>query len=367
MMRKKIVWVTPINFMDNNKDVVPYLSREFDIHWIILASTMPSDTTEIVKLGSSSLKVEFYVVSSRWYSLFCLFSYIKFFNYLKRLECDAIYYNKSPQLWEYYAARFCLPCSKAVFALHNVKVPQGARYEKMARYYMKRLVKNFDNFHVFSYNQKEYLETLCKGKNILYAPLPLIDFGAKEERTDFLDKVNFLAFGYIRKYKRFDLLIDAAQMLFEETKQPFVVTIVGKCNNWEDYNIRIKYPELFNLHIGFVEDEKVSHFFSNCDYLVQPYQDLAQSGPLMLALNYHVPVIASNIPAFKEFIVDNETGYFFETEDAMSLKQLIKNLLELTDEQRRTIVENVKRYADENHSMESLLQKYKSYFDGFNN
>ena len=362
-MTKKIVWVTPIFCMDNNKDVVPYLSKYFDIHWIIVSSELPANAQDVLNMKKSSLTIEYYLISDKWYNPVVFLSYKRLYSHIKELSGDTIYYNKAPQLWEYYAARLYLPRKKIVFALHNVKVPKGARYETMARFYMRKMIRHFTNFHVFSLNQKNYLESISSGKNILYAELPLLNFGNKLERKYYLDKVNFLAFGFIRRYKRFDLLIDAAQALYEETKVPFTITIIGQCKNWEIYQNRIRYPELFNLNIGYVDDEDIPSIFSNCDYLVLPYQDLAQSGPLMLAFYYNVPVIASDIAAFREFIQEGVNGFFFESENSSSLKDLMKRLLLLDKSQKEELVSNVKKYTDENHSLESLAIRYNKYFN----
>ena len=40
-----------------------------------------------------------------------------------------------------------------------------------------------------------------------------------------------------------------------------------------------------------------------------PYQDVAQSGPHMIAYNYNLPVIASDIEGFAERVEDGENSF----------------------------------------------------------
>ena len=360
---KTITWVTPISFIDVDILVVPKLSGKFRIHWIILGSRKPAIFTDLEKKSSKYLFVEFYEMRYKWYSPLHYFAFRKFVHYIIDKQSDIIYIDKAPQLFEYYASAALLPKDKTVFATHNVKTPRGARLEFLARFYMKKLLDNFQNFQVFSLNQRDYLESMVRGKNVLYAPLALKEYGKKCERTSNPDIVNFLSFGHIRHYKRIDLLIDAAQMLYEETQQRFVVTIAGKCSSWERYSDRVKYPELFNLYIGFVDDNDVADIFSNADYLVLPYQDLAQSGAITVAFNYGVPVITSNILPFQEFVEEGVNGFMFQTESANSLKEVMNRCLIMKKEEYYSLQESTKKFVREHYSLEAIAQKYIEYFN----
>lgn len=59
-----------------------------------------------------------------------------------------------------------------------------------------------------------------------------------------------------------------------------------------------------------IDDEEIPELFTKSDYLVLPYEDVAQSGPHMIAYNYNLPVIASDIDGFKERVVDGENGFY---------------------------------------------------------
>lgn len=358
-----ISWFTPISFIDVDILIVPELSKSFKIDWMIAGSRKPAVYAKLKAMASDNLQVEFQTIKYKWYNPLSYLEYRKAFKILVKKDYDLIYIDKAPQFFNYYAAKNILPKEKTVFASHNVKTPKGAHFEHKARYYMKKLLNTYQNFQVFSRNQLEYLNNMVDGKNVLYAPLALKDYGEKGERTLHHDVINFLSFGQIKHYKRIDLLIDAAQNLYEETGKKFVVTIAGRCPSWGEYSKRIKYPELFDLHIGYVDDSEVADLFANADYLVLPYQDLAQSGAITVAFNYGVPVITSDIPQFQEFVEEGVNGFLFHSEKLECLKEIMLKALELPKKDYMELLKSTEDFVNKNYSLQAITNKYKDYFN----
>lgn len=362
---KQITWVTPTFFIDVDIQIVPKLSEKYKIIWVVFGNKKPEIFSHMEGLQNDNLMLEYYEIKSKWYSPMYFFENIRMNNNLKQKNSDIIYYDSAPQLFAYYAAILSLPVDNTIFATHNVKTPKGASREAMARYYMGKLLRHYKNFHVFSYNQKLYLESWVSGKNVLFAPLTLKDYGQSKHHNYNSDCINFLSFGHIRKYKRIDILIMAAQKLYEETNIKFKVTITGTCKNWDDYMKLIKYPDLFDLRIGFVDDNSIPKLFANADYLVLPYQDLAQSGAITVAFNYNIPVITSDIPQFKEFVEEGQNGFLFKSESIEDLKDKMKMLLEKPKSEYLQLQMTTKKYVEKNYSLQAIADKYIDYLDCF--
>ena len=222
-------------------------------------------------------------------------------------------------------------------------------------------MSKFTNIQVFSLSQLSVLNGKYKNKNVLYAPLALKDFGESSLKPE--DIITFLSFGIIKDYKRIDVLINAAQKAYEETRKTFLVKIYGNCTDWEKYQKIIKYDFLFNLKIESIPNENIPDLFMSSHYFVLPYQDIAQSGALTVALNYNLPVIVSELPAFKEFVADKETGFFMKTADAESLKEIIIHILENHATIYSSLKKNQQKFVEENLSLESIVEKYKKYIN----
>ena len=98
-----------------------------------------------------------------------------------------------------------------------------------------------------------------------------------------------------------------------------------------------KYQNLINklgiserviLDINYVSDSKRELYFKAVDAMVLPYEKIFQSGVLLMAMSYGLPVLASDIPPFKEVIEHNKNGLLFESLNAKDLAQKINDLFE---------------------------------------
>jgi glycosyltransferase involved in cell wall biosynthesis len=136
-------------------------------------------------------------------------------------------------------------------------------------------------------------------------------------------KTYFLFFGQIKQVKGLDLLIEA----FAEAKiKDSVLVIAGK--PWKaDYEmyadlIREKGIEQHILgYIRFIEDDERDLFFKACDVLVLPYRKIYQSGVLLMATSYRIPVIVSDLSPNVDLIEDRKSGLVFESGNTTSLKE----------------------------------------------
>ena len=82
------------------------------------------------------------------------------------------------------------------------------------------------------------------------------------------------------------------------------------------------------LDIKFISHSDVSYYYSAADIVILPYRKIYQSGVLMMSLSYKKPVVVSDLPSFKEIIVDNRTGYIFESENSLDLSRVINKALD---------------------------------------
>lgn len=267
-------------------------------------------------------------------------------------------------LYRYTLYKLRLPIKKCVVPCHNVSTPKGASSEKKAEVYKNLWLRTFKNIQVFSESQLSVLKSMHTDKNILLAYLMLKDYGVPHGVVlPQNDKIGFLFFGKIVKYKRLDLLLEAVNILVERGEERFCVTIASNCKDWTQYSELIKYPEFVKTRIERIPNEDVAGLFALNHYCVLLYQDIAQSGAITVAFQYNLPTIVSDIPQFEEFVIDGKTSLSFKSLDALSLADVmqyaIENHAKLYDElkghQKELIAE---KFADEN-----IVRKYKDYFE----
>lgn len=193
-----------------------------------------------------------------------------------------------------------------------------------------------------------YVEKRYPTKQVYYMPLTRLnvyDLPDKRKAVDYdSDKINFLFFGTISKYKGLEVLADAYKIVRESCDN--VSLTVGGNGDFSPY--KEKYDEIADEDVTIVnrwiDDEEVESFFIGDNVvLVLPYTDATQSGVALVAQEYDVPVIATRTGGLTEQIVDEENGLLVEPSDVEDLSDAMIRVAE-NKELYATLKQNVKKY-----------------------
>lgn len=219
--------------------------------------------------------------------------------------------------------------AKVMFQADNV-VPHEKRFGD--KFLTKLALSQGDYFQILSESVAEDLKLFNKkNKPVIHSKHPVYNlFGEKIEKPEArayikkefsIDVINdkvILFFGYIRKYKGLNYLIDAMKDVVKKTDVKLL--IVGEFYEDENkYREQIKNNNLEkNIFVisDFMPNEKVRYFFSACDLVVLPYNSATQSGITQIAYFYDKPVIATKVGGLSEVIHDGETGYLVEPKNS---------------------------------------------------
>ena len=154
-------------------------------------------------------------------------------------------------------------------------------------------------------------------------PHPVFDnFGPSVERETALGSLGLdpayrylLFFGFIRKYKGLDLLIDAFADKSHRDKRLKLI-IAGEF--YEDdapYREQVKKYNLENEIVffdRFINDNEVAAFFCSADLIVQPYRSATQSGVTQIAYHFEKPMLVTDVGGLREIVPDKKCGYVVE-------------------------------------------------------
>ena len=365
MVKKNIAWITFNAFLDTDLYVVKEISKYYNIDWHIIRSE--NDKFEYLSIlrrieNENNLKIKLHVCGRRLRNIECVGYYNKLLSSVNKSGADLIYTSMAGA--PYYMPVLAMKTrkNKVVVAIHNVHVPKGGKAYSFFKAYNKFTISNFTNFQTFSKAQYKDLIKIAPNKNIFYAPFILKDYGqAKKTRKN--KEITFLNFGNIRNYKRIDILIKAAQKTYERLEKSFKIIIAGQCDDWDKYQKLIKYDFLFDIRLGRVDNKEIPELFNESDYFVAPYQDIAQSGSSVVAVNYGKPIIASRLPAFEEYIVNKKTGYLVKPADVDSLADVMTEILSSNNNGYEELVKNLMNYREIQFSTEAIVCKYKEYID----
>ena len=361
---RKVVYITYEFFLYLDKIIVKELNQKYELTWIIFSKFNGAQNytyEEIVAFAEeNNINVKIFTLNARYRSLGQLKNARKCIRLAKKLHPDVIYFQSFTDPYSPLLSRIFLNRNKVIVAVHDV------HEHSKSNSFFKRLTKAyylsaFKNFHIYSDNQRELFLKNHPRKTVMMARLPLYDFGPpKTKKTD--KKYNFLFFGVIMYYKGVDLLIEAANLLAEEYDN-FKVTIAGHTNDFSMYQEKIKDQSKFDLQIDLIPNEEIPELFENASFLIQPYRDVTQSGPLKIAYNYNIPVIASNLPGFTEYIEDGVTGYLFEPQNYEDLYRVLKTVVTAPENSLAEMRKKLEEYVTNDLRLDSIIANYIKFFD----
>ncbi|MFZ1307094.1 MAG: glycosyltransferase [Ferruginibacter sp.] len=195
-------------------------------------------------------------------------------------------------------------------------------------------------------------------KKALLVPHPLYDnFGekiskelARKELAIGNEQKIILFFGFIRKYKGLDILLDAIKIVKDSTLPIANCQLLIAGEFYDDpklYNEQIDRLGIRNnliLHTDFIPDSEVKNYLCAADVVIQPYRNATQSGVTPLAYHFEVPMIVTNVGGLPAMVPDNKVGLVAEPTAA-------------------SLAEKIVEYFDkgENHFLPHLLEEKKKF------
>ncbi len=203
--------------------------------------------------------------------------------------------------------------AKIAFLVDNAKPHEGRPGDQL----LTRLAfGRAGSFIALSQTVADQIGQLAPGKPCLVAPHPLYEIRAcglskaqARERLQVHTPRMLLFFGFVRKYKGVDLLLEALGRLAD----PAVSLLVAG----EFYIPEQPYHELVR-RLGlqdrvrfinrFIPDAEVDVLFRAADAVVLPYRHATQSGIVHLAYQCGTPVIATQVGGMAESIEDQRSG-----------------------------------------------------------
>ena len=203
--RKRICWITPDYFLAVDAPVIPRLAELYDLDWVLI-QTRGSQSRAL----TDGLPVEWSRIGQtislqrRQRDPRVIAQYLELIAQIRANRYDLVYtsFHGMPYFLPLLAAR--IPVDRIIYAAHNVTTPRGASNEWAMRIYHKYLFRVLRRFHVFSETQRLAIAQLAPGAKHYCAPFPLVDYGPPRAHPPD-DRIRFLFFGHIRRYKRLDI------------------------------------------------------------------------------------------------------------------------------------------------------------------
>lgn len=227
---------------------------------------------------------------------------------------------------------------KILFITENYISHEGHFLERT----LTRIGLQHANFFIaLSQKVEDELKINFPQKKIFRSELPIYDHLIDNSDDIKILKNNFslknddkviLFFGYVRKYKGLDILIEALSLL-KNRYDNLKLLVAGEFYDDKDYYTdlidKLGLQDRIILRDEYIPNEKVNHYFIVSDVVVLPYRSATQSGILNLAFGFRKPVIVTNVGGLSEFVIHESTGLIVEEPKAELIAKAIERYFSL--------------------------------------
>ncbi len=213
--------------------------------------------------------------------------------------------------------------TKIISLVHNMIPHEPSLLDKL---FPKYFVKAMDGFVAMTNSVVNDINKFdSKKKPKLVSPHPVYDhYGAILPRSEAMDALNLdpdfryiLFFGFIRRYKGLDLLMQAfADVRLRQF--PVKLLVAGEFYEPKEpcFEMIKKYAldDLVVLHTDFIPEKEVAYYFNAADLIAQPYRSATQSGVSQIAYHFEKPMLVTNVGGLADIVPDGKVGYVVEPE-----------------------------------------------------
>lgn len=365
--RKSILWVTGDWFMAHDIVLVPIVSSIADIHWVIIFPEVNQRFKEsefdIIKDKHPNIEITFLYIKKRLRNPNNVRFFYQIIKIQKAVDPDLVHLDFGVDVPWALPVFIKIPKDKTIVVLHQGEPHEAMKHRWLSKFIRWVIFHRIKNVKMFSKSQAEIFKRKFHHNKLFVFRLPLLDFGKPQNIRPNHGDIRFLSFGTLNYSKNIDLLIDAACLLYERGARGFKISINGFCENWDEYQNHIKYPQIFELNIRLIDNSEIPNLFNGSHYLVQPYRVVSQSGPTKIAFQYNLPILATNLPGFTDEIEEGINGYIFEKGNVEDLADKMQMLIEKHKTIYPKLLESEKAYTEENYSIEMLVKQYVDMFN----
>lgn len=165
--------------------------------------------------------------------------------------------------------------------------------------------------------------------------------------------------GSIRRYKHLENLIEA-YLLAREKRSDLWIIIAGLQSYKEIGEKLRKLKRQALIHLKYVPMQRVELYHQAANIAVLPYKSISQSGALVTAMGFGLPVIVTNVGAMPETVCGN--GWVVRPDDPESMATI---LLEALDDIHRLQVMGRRslELISERHSSEVIASQTLSLYE----
>ena len=169
-----------------------------------------------------------------------------------------------------------------------------------------------------------------------------------------------LFFGFVRKYKGLQVLLESMPQVVEALPDIRLV-VAGECYEdeqaYRDFVLENGLEKQVDLRLEYIPNEDIPVLFSAADVVVQPYKSATQSGVAQVAFHFDKPLIVTDVGGLAEVVPHEKAGLVIPPDSPEALsKAIIRFFEENMAEQLSSGVKQEKQKYSWNRLFEAVEQ-----------
>jgi glycosyltransferase involved in cell wall biosynthesis len=211
-----------------------------------------------------------------------------------------------------------------VIAITDNIVPHEKRFFDTV--FTNYFLNSCDGFLSMSREVQKQAQALQPNKKVAYVAHPMYDmFGSAQDKKLAKEKLGLdadthylLFFGFIRKYKGLNLLLDSFAKVDRRGLKVKLIVAGEFYEASEPYLAQIKelgLEEDVVLKTDFIPNSEVASYFSASDMVVQTYLSATQSGVTQIAYYYNKPMLVTDVGGLAELVPAGKVGYVCQQDE----------------------------------------------------
>ncbi|MBF0186636.1 MAG: glycosyltransferase [Magnetococcales bacterium] len=254
--------------------------------------------------------------------------------------------------------------TQVLFLCHNAQPHESSWIDGLLLRYAYAFPSGF---LVHSHKDRQRLQRYVTSRPIMVHPHPVYeiftaddppDRSSARERLGVTGKKVVLCFGYIRRYKGVDVLLEC--FLNDQLDQESHLLLVGEFYDDRDHYQksidRLLQQNRLTLVDRYVSNEEVPLYFSAADLVAAPYLSASQSGVIQIARAFNTPVVASDVGGLTEMIQSDRSSWLCPPGDPEQLALTISKAF--TTLEKGVSTETPPHTDDSWHSMVSAIETF---------
>ncbi len=211
-----------------------------------------------------------------------------------------------------------------VIAITDNIVPHEKRF--FFFFFTNYFLNSCDGFFCMSREVQKQAQALQPNKKVAYVAHPMYDmFGSAQDKKLAKEKLGLdadthylLFFGFIRKYKGLNLLLNSFAKVDRRGLKVKLIVAGEFYEASEPYLAQIKelgLEEDVVLKTDFIPNSEVASYFSASDMVVQTYLSATQSGVTQIAYYYNKPMLVTDVGGLAELVPAGKVGYVCQQDE----------------------------------------------------